>query len=144
MEALSRLVEHDTAGDPMSDRKWTRKTTAALADELSTQGFPVSADTVARLLRRLRYTLKANRKRLSEGSHPDRDRQFRYLRRVRDLFVRNGLPVISADTKKKELVGNFKERRAALAAPVQGRQGPRLPQQGARACHPLRDLRLEV
>jgi hypothetical protein len=106
--ALTRLPEHDTAGDPMTDQKWTRKTTTALAEELSAQGFPVSADTVARLLRRRRYTLKGNRKRLSEGSHPDRDRQFRYRRRVRALFVRQGLPVISVDTRKKELVGNFK------------------------------------
>lgn len=102
------MVEHDTAGDPLTDQKWTRKTTSALADELRAQGFPVSADTVARLLRRQRYTLKANRQRLAEGSHPDRDRQFRYLRRVRNLLVRQGLPVISVDTKKKELVGNFK------------------------------------
>jgi hypothetical protein len=92
----------------MTDEKWTRKTTTALADELSAQGFPVSADTVARLLRQQRYTLKANRKRISEGSNPDRDSQFRYLRRVRKLFVSKGLPVISVDTKKKELVGNFK------------------------------------
>jgi hypothetical protein len=108
VEALTRLVEHDTAGDPLTDQKWTRKTTTALAEELQAQGFPVSADTVARLLRRQRYTLKANRKRLAEGHHPERDRQFRYLRRVRALFVRQGLPVISVDTKKKELVGNFK------------------------------------
>src|SRR5262249_26805917 len=60
VEALNRLVEHDTAGDPMADVRWTRKTTGALADELSAQGFKVSADTVARLLRRQRYTLKAN------------------------------------------------------------------------------------
>jgi hypothetical protein len=108
VDALTRLVEQDTAGDPMTGRKWTRKTTQALADELGAQGFAVSADTVARLLRRQRYTLKANRKRISEGSHPKRDAQFRYLRRVRNLFMRKGLPVISVDTKKKELVGNFK------------------------------------
>jgi hypothetical protein len=108
VEALIRSAEQDAGGDPMTDRKWTRKTTTALADELSAQGFRVSADTVARLLRRQRYTLKANRKRLAQGSDPDRDRQFRYLRRVRQLFVGKGLPVISVDTKKKELVGNFK------------------------------------
>jgi hypothetical protein len=102
------LVEQDSAGDPMTGRKWTRKTTTALADALSARGFPVSADTVARLLRRQGYTLMANRKRISQGSDPDRDRQFRYLRRVRQLFVSKGLPVISVDTKKKELVGNFK------------------------------------
>jgi hypothetical protein len=92
----------------MTDEKWTRKTTGALARELTAQGFPVGPDTVARLLRQQRYTLQSNRKRRSEGSDPDRDRQFRYLRRVRALFVRRGLPVISVDTKKKELVGNFK------------------------------------
>jgi hypothetical protein len=106
--ALIDLVERDTAGDPMTDQKWTRKTTAALAQELTARGFAVSPDTVGRLLRQQRYTLKSNRKRISEGQDPDRDRQFRYLRRVRDLFVGKGLPVISVDTKKKELVGNFK------------------------------------
>jgi hypothetical protein len=106
--ALIRLVEQDTAGDPMTGEKWARKTTTALAEELKAQGFSVGPDTVARLLRQQGYTLKANRKRISGGSHPDRDRQFRYLRRVRALFVRLGLPVISVDTKKKELVGNFK------------------------------------
>ena len=108
MQALTRLVEQDTAGDPMTEQKWTRKTTTALAGELKAQGFSVSADTVGRLLRQQRYTLKSNRKRVSEGQDPDRDRQFRYLRRVRKLFVSKGLPVISVDTKKKELVGNFK------------------------------------
>ena len=103
-----RLVEQDTAGDPMTDQKWTRKTTDVLAAQLKAQGFAIGPDTVARLLRQQRYTLKANRKRLSEGSDPDRDSQFRYLRRVRKLFVSKGLPVISVDTKKKELVGNFK------------------------------------
>jgi hypothetical protein len=102
------LVEQDTAGDPMTDQKWTRKTTHVLVERLTAQGFPVSAGTVARLLRQQRYTLKANRKRLAEGSDPDRDRPFRYLRRVRKLFVSKGLPVISVDTKKEELVGNFK------------------------------------
>jgi hypothetical protein len=108
VEALIRLAEPDTAGDPMTDQKWTRKTTTALAEELQAQGFSVGPDTVARLLRQQRYTLKANRKRLAEGRDPDRDGQFRYLRRVRTLFVSRGLPVISVDTKKKELVGNFK------------------------------------
>lgn len=101
-------MEQDTAGDPMTDQKWTRKTTTALAQELTARGFPVSADTVGRLLRRLRYTLRSNRKRISEGTDPDRDRQFRYLRRVRKLFVSKGLPVISVDAKKKELVGTGK------------------------------------
>jgi hypothetical protein len=105
---LIGLVEQDTAGDPMTGQKWTRKTTTALAQELTARGFAVSADTVGRLLRRLRYTLRSNRKRISEGNDPGRDRQLRYLRRVRKLFVSKGLPVISVDTKKKELVGNFK------------------------------------
>jgi hypothetical protein len=108
VQALIGLVEQDTAGDPMTQQKWTRKTTTALAQELKAQGFSVGPDTVGRLLRQQRYTLKANRKRISEGKDPDRDRQFRYLRRVRKLFVSKGLPVISVDTKKKELVGNFK------------------------------------
>jgi Rhodopirellula transposase DDE domain len=108
VQALIGLVEHDTAGDPMNQQKWTRKTTTALAEELTARGFPISADTVGRLLRQQRYSLKSNRKRISEGQDPDRDRQFRYLRRVRKLFVSKGLPVISVDTKKKELVGNFK------------------------------------
>jgi hypothetical protein len=70
-------VEQDTAGDPLTEQKWTRKTTPALAEALKAQGFSVGPDTVARLLRPQRYPLKANRKRLSEGSDPDRDHPFR-------------------------------------------------------------------
>jgi hypothetical protein len=101
-------VDDDTAGDPMSDRKWIRKTTAELSNALADCGFTAGPRTVARLLRQMDYSLYGNRKSLAEGHHPNRDQQFRYIARVRRLFARAGLPIISVDTKKKELVGLFK------------------------------------
>jgi Rhodopirellula transposase DDE domain len=87
---------------------WTHKTTRTLAERLQRQGFRVSHTTVARLLRQAGYSLRTNRKRLARTREPDRDRQFRLIERRRRWFLGRGLPVISADTKKKELVGNFK------------------------------------
>jgi hypothetical protein len=105
---LQEAVQDATAGDPMSDLRWTHKTTRNLAAELRRQGFQVSHATVARLLRLCRYSLRTNRKRLAGTHDPDRDRQFRQLWRWRKRFLRRNWPVISVDTKKKELVGNFK------------------------------------
>ena len=92
----------------MTDLKWTHKSTRKLCAVLRRRGLRVGRETVARLLRQRDYSLRTNRKRLAGTHHPDRDRQFRYLTRIRRWYLTHGLPVISVDTKKKELVGNFK------------------------------------
>src|SRR6516225_7275924 len=92
----------------MGGLRWTHKSTRKLAWALRRRGFRVSYVTVARLLRAQRYSLRANRKRLAGKRDPDRDRQFRLLARRRRFFLKRGWPVISVDTKKKELIGNFK------------------------------------
>jgi hypothetical protein len=107
---LARLVEASTAGDPMSYLLWTNKSTRNLADELARQGYTVSHVTVARCLRELGYSLQANVKTIEGTQHPDRDAQFRYLNDQVRHFVRRRDPVVSVDTKKKELVGSFENR----------------------------------
>jgi len=107
---LARLVEASTAGDPMSYLLWTNKSTRTLAEELARQGYTVSHVTVARCLRELGYSLQANVKAIEGTQHPDRDAQFRYLNDQVRRFVRRHDPVVSVDTKKKELVGSFDNR----------------------------------
>ena len=105
---LKAIVEETTAGDPISPLKWTAKSTRTIAEELTRLGHPISSVTVGRCLDEMGYTLQANAK-SREGSHnPDRDAQFQYLNRQVKGFRRAGAPVISVDTKKKELVGAFK------------------------------------
>lgn len=104
-----------TAGDPMSGLKWTRKTTAKISKELRRAGIDVSRNTVGRLLQSLNYSLRVNHKKIARCSPLQRDRQFRLIRRRRRRFARAGTPVISVDTKKKELVGRFKNPGAVYA-----------------------------
>ncbi|MET8422288.1 ISAzo13 family transposase [Streptomyces sp. NPDC005098] len=106
--ALLALVEPDVRGDPMSPLRWTVKSTRTLAQELTRAGHRVSADTVADLLREEGFSLQANTKKLEGSQHPDRDAQFRYLNEQAREHRDAGQPVISVDTKKKELVGEFK------------------------------------
>lgn len=108
LQALEQLVDPVTRGDPMSPLRWTCKSALRLADELQEQGHTVSDRTVNRLLHELGYSLQANRKTLEGCHHPDRDAQFQYLNRRVKLFHRQGQPVVSVDTKKKELVGQFR------------------------------------
>lgn len=109
IEEIRNLLEYDTAGDPITGRKWTRQTPAKIARLLERRlGIRVSAATVRRLLDELDYSLKANNKALSAGSHPDRDKQFNTIKRLRENFSATGDPIISVDTKKKELIGLFK------------------------------------
>lgn len=98
------------AGDPMSGKKWVRQNLRQLARALSQRSYCIGKSTVRRLLNKLDYRLLANRPELSGPAHPDRDKQFRYLARVKQLFLAAGYPVISVDTKKKELIGNFKNQ----------------------------------
>jgi len=102
-------MEHETAGDPMTGLKWTRRTTEKISNELAhLGGIEVSANTVGRILKELGYSLRVNHKKISSGCGPDRDTQFKQISANRDRFSKQGLPVVSVDTKKKELVGNFK------------------------------------
>ncbi|WP_159426035.1 ISAzo13 family transposase [Streptomyces noursei] len=106
--ALLALVEPDMRGDPMSPLRWTVKSTRHLAAELTRQGHRVSADTVAVLLREEGFSLQGNAKTIEGAQHPDRDAQFRYINEQAKQFQAAGDPVVSVDTKKKELVGNYK------------------------------------
>ena len=106
--ALTRIVEETTAGDPMSLLKWTSKSTRTIAEELTRRGHVVSDVTVGRCLHDLGYSLQANVKTIEGPQHPDRDAQFRHINSQVKAFLRRGDPVVSVDTKKKELVGAFK------------------------------------
>lgn len=106
-------MTHETAGDPMTGLKWTKKTTQKIADELNSIGIRVSPKTVARLLKQMGFSLRVNQKKIESGNKnpPDpriRDQQFQYIRQLRDRYAGEGNPTISVDTKKKELIGNFK------------------------------------
>jgi hypothetical protein len=105
---LETLVEPVTRGDPESPLRWTCKSTRVLARELGSMGYRVSHVTVAALLEELEYSLQANRKTREGTSHPDRDAQFSHISETVRQFQCKGQPVISVDTKKKELIGNFK------------------------------------
>ena len=108
LEALERLIDPATRGDPMSPLRWTCKSTAKLAEELARQNHPVTDRTVAMLLKQNGYSLQANRKSREGSSHPDRNAQFEYINRQVKAFQKRQQPVVSVDTKKKELVGEFK------------------------------------
>lgn len=105
---LEKLLEPVTRGDPMSHLRWTCKSTRKLATELQGQGHRVSHMTIFRLLDAHGYRLQANRKTREGASHPDRDAQFHHINRKVQAFQRRRQPVISVDTKKRELVGDFK------------------------------------
>jgi hypothetical protein len=107
LQALDGLVEPTARGDPMSPLRWTCKSTRNLADELTAQGHRVSANTVAGLLAELDYSLQATSKQVEGAQHPDRDGQFRYVNEQAGAHLAAGQPVISVDTKKKEVVGNL-------------------------------------
>lgn len=107
LEALDELVHPETRGNPMSLLRWTSKSSTKLADELERKGFEVSSRTVLRLLHQLGYSLQANAKVTEGRQHADRDAQFRYLNDMASAFVEDGQPVISVDTKKKELIGDY-------------------------------------
>jgi hypothetical protein len=105
---LQELVEPETAGNPMSAEKWVRSSLRHLSKNLKDQGHDICPKTVGRLLKDLKYSLKANVKRQAGSQHPDRNTQFEYLEAQKRLFLRMGWPIVSLDAKKKELVGNFK------------------------------------
>jgi hypothetical protein len=99
----------ETAGDPMGEQKWVRSSLRHLSERLGQVGHHISAPTVARLLRKSGYSLRVNiKKQAGSRAHPERQQQFEYLATQKQVFAGAGLPMISVDTKKKELVGNFK------------------------------------
>jgi hypothetical protein len=113
MDCIADLLRHEIAGDPMHGLKWTRRATRKIARELRRMRISVGANTVSRLLKRMGFSLRINHKRLESGNpNPPprrvRNRQFLYIRKKREEFTSRGLPVISADAKKKEKVGNFR------------------------------------
>ena len=126
-QALERLVDPVTRGDPMGPLLWTCSSAARLAEELQAAGHPVSERTVNRLLHELGYSLQANRKTLEGTQHVDRDAQFKHINRRVRAFQALRQPVVSVDTKKKELVGRVPQRGARVAS-----EGPTGARQGAR------------
>ena len=105
---IEAALKHDVAGDPITGIRWTRRTTGKIAQELAALDIQVCPRTVARILKHLGYRLRVNHKRVAAGSGPDRDEQFQHIAAQRLRFAERGLPIVSIDTKKRELVGNFK------------------------------------
>jgi hypothetical protein len=110
-------MEYETAGDPITGLKWTRKTTEKVAKELSYSGINVTSKTVGRLLRKLKFSLRVNHKKVTNSnvSPDDRNQQFEIIASLREEFANKGNPIISVDAKKKEKVGNFKNEGSAWA-----------------------------
>jgi hypothetical protein len=104
---LDELMQADTAGDPMRDTKWSRQDTRSLSQQMSAHGVCLCPNTVGKLLKDQKYSLRVNRKSIAETQHPDRNRQFELIADFRKRFEDAGHPILSMDTKKKELIGNF-------------------------------------
>jgi hypothetical protein len=129
VETLEGLIDEQTRGDPESALRWTCKSTRAIAQELAQQNHPVSHVKVAQILHGLDYSLQSNRKTEEGEDHPDRDAQFRHINITVKRCLRQGIPVISVDTKKKELIGNYHNagqqwRAAKQPLAVQGHDFP--------------------
>ena len=107
-EDIEIILEENTAGDPMSSLKWTNKSTYTISRELNSRGEIVSPDTIGRIIKQLGYSLQSNIKSKESGSSEERDSQFRYINEQVKKCTKKNIPIISVDTKKKELVGEFK------------------------------------
>jgi hypothetical protein len=101
-------MRHDTAGDPITGVKWSRRTTRKIAAQLAALGIAVSKNTVGRWLKNMDCKLRVNRQQIASTKNPDGNQQFLYMGQQRERFASQGLPSISVDTKKKEPIGNFK------------------------------------
>src|SRR4051794_39711932 len=123
LRELETLVDPVTRGDPISPLRWTCKSAEKLAEGLQARGHVVSERTVNRLLHDLGYSLQSNRKTIEGKGHPDRDAQFQYINRRAKAFQRQGQPVISVDTKKKELVGQYRNGGGGGGAQGEAREG---------------------
>jgi hypothetical protein len=129
IQTLETLIDAQTRGDPQSPLRWICKSTRAIAAELGEQEHPVSHMKVAQILHDLDYSLQSNRKTLEGKDHPDRDAQFRHINLTVKKSLGQGIPVISVDTKKKELIGNYDNagrqwRAARQPIEVQGHDFP--------------------
>src|SRR5262249_14945338 len=108
LTALEELIENEMAGDPMGEARWVRVTLHRLSEQLKQRGHQASPNTVGRLLKQMDFTMRANKRRQINSKCPERDEQFRHIASQRARFTAAGLPIISVDTKKKELIGNFR------------------------------------
>ena len=115
IEEIKKLMEYETAGDPMSGILWTKKTREKISKELAKIGIKIGPTSVGRILKQLNYSLKCNSKKISNGGRKltkdekkARDQQFKYIIKNRKEYAKNELPILSVDAKKKELIGNFK------------------------------------
>ena len=107
IDELLELIRPETAGDPMGGLLWTRRSLVKLAEALTERGIKVSPTTVGKWLRSLGYSLRVNRKSISSSNPRERDNQFKYIEALREYCLQMGIPIISVDTKKKELIGLF-------------------------------------
>ncbi len=110
LRELKKLLDSSTRGDPQSPLKWTSKSCRSLADELNRKGHSISHQTVANLLDQMDYSLQSNRKTKEGTNHPDRDAQFKYINKQVLAFQKGGQPVVSVDAKKRELIGDFRQK----------------------------------
>jgi hypothetical protein len=115
LDVIEKLMEYETAGDPMTSLRWTRKTREKIANELSKSGIIIGKTTIGKILKKLEFSLKCNSKKISNGGkrltsqeRKARAEQFLYIAKMRKQFENRNFPIISADCKKKELVGSFK------------------------------------
>src|SRR5882672_4654708 len=108
--ALEQMLKDEVAGDPMTQQKWIRSSLSRLSARLADEGHQASSTTVSRLLKKMGFSLKANKRKQGMSGCPDRDEQFKYIASQKQQFITNGLPIISVDTKKKELVGDFRNK----------------------------------
>jgi hypothetical protein len=107
-QTLQTMLAEEVAGDPMSRQKWIRSSLRNLSKRLDEQGHKACTHTVARILRKMGYSLQAIKKKQAGSQHPDRDEQFKYIAALKAQYLREALPVISVDTKKKELIGDYR------------------------------------
>jgi len=108
LAALERMLEDEVAGDPMTEQKWIRSSLRRLREKLRHEGYHVSIDTISRLLKKMGFSLKANKRKQGRSECSERDKQFKYIASQKQRFITAGLPIISIDTKKKELIGDFR------------------------------------
>lgn len=108
MAEIERLIENDIAGSPTSELKWCRKTPYSISDYFRQKNILMCPNTASSLLKHMNFSLKVNRKMIAETRHPDRDQQFRIISTMKQSFQDMQAPIVSVDSKKKELIGNFK------------------------------------
>jgi Rhodopirellula transposase DDE domain len=108
--ALEEMVKDEVAGDPMTEQKWVRSSLSGLSKRLAIEGHHASPGTVARLLKQMGFSLRANKRKQGRFGCADRDEQFKYIATQKQEFVAASLPIISVDTKKKELIGDFRNK----------------------------------